>query len=185
MADAELNELPRALRAYFDKTGVALSLARAEPADGPLLLVNEGFSRMTGYAPDEVIGKNCRLLQGPGTTAGDRQALHDFVHDPGADSGRFPILNYRKDGSTFHNYVFMARLRDRAGRARFLLGSQFDMSSALRHMQIEKNDAALNRSLGDIGAIGREFGLAIMGSAAVLAESAAAIARLSLEEDDR
>lgn len=60
-------DLPPALHDYIKKSGVALALS-AVGDDAPLLVVNKAFCELTGYAEDEVVGHNCRFLQGPDTT---------------------------------------------------------------------------------------------------------------------
>ncbi len=173
--------LPRALEEQFERSGVALALSDGGP-DAPLVLVNEAFCTLTGYDRTEVEGVNCRFLQGEGTTADQRHALRDFVHDGRADSGRFPILNYRKNGEAFLNFVFMSRLRDRSGVTRYIIASQFDLTDADRRTRLAGSDAELGKRLSDVDVISREFGLAMIGSARILAESAATIARLSIDE---
>ena len=177
-------DLPKALHDYIKKSNIALALSAIKD-DAPLLVVNKSFCEMTGYSEDEVVGHNCRFLQGPDTTESARQPLHDFVHGDGKDSGRFPILNYRKDGTAFHNYVFMSRLKDTGGQPQFILASQFDMTTALQRSKISLNDEKLQDALSDVDQIGREFGLAMMGSAGLLADSIALMAKLTLEDSQR
>lgn len=181
MTGHDAPDLPEALRSQFRRSNVALALSRAE-GDVPLVLVNDAFSRLTGYSDDECRGRNCRFLQGPATGAEERLALRRFVHDASRDAGRFPVLNYRKDGRRFVNFVFMSRLRDGAGRTRFVLASQFDMTEVHHRVRLPENDAELGRRLSDIDAIGRGFGLAMLGSAEALAQSAAMLAQLSLDD---
>lgn len=183
MVDA-VAALPRAMEEQFEKSGVAMALSDTSP-DAPLVLVNEAFCTLTGYSRDEVEGVNCRFLQGEGTTAEQRQALHDFVHDESVDAGRFPVLNYRKNGEAFLNFVFMTRLRDSNGVTRFIIASQFDLTDADRRSRVRDSDAELGRRLSDVEVISREFGLAMIGSAKILADSAATIARLSIDESIR
>lgn len=178
------DSLPRSLDAYIRRSGIALAVSVVE-ADAPLILVNDAFCRLTGYTEEDVLGHNCRFLQGEDTTEEMRGPLHDFVHGEGPDSGRFPILNYRKDGSSFFNFVFMTRLRDRSGTVRFILASQFDMTSTLRRAGLSQNDEKLKRALSDVEQIGREFGLAMVGSAQMIADSVAIMARLSFDEDSQ
>ncbi|MCA0940234.1 PAS domain-containing protein [Salipiger pacificus] len=175
------DSLPKPLGDYIRTSRIALAVSRIEE-DAPLILVNEPFCRLTGYAATEVLGRNCRLLQGEETTDEMRRPLHDFVRGAGPDSGRFPILNYRKDGSSFSNFVFMTRLFDRSGTARFILASQFDMTSAMRRSRLPQNDMELTRALDDVEQISREFGLAVVGSAQLIADSVALLARLSLDD---
>lgn len=174
-------ELPSALNDYIQKSGVALAVSTTE-GDAPLIAVNEAFCKLTGYTQDEATGQNCRFLQGPGTTEAERQPLHDFVHGQGGDNGRFPITNYRKDGSEFRNFVFMSRLFDQDGRPRLILASQFDMTSAMQRSEISKNDAKLSQAVADVGQIGREYGYAMMGSAQLIADSVATLARMSFSD---
>lgn len=180
---SDISELPKSLSEYFEKSRVALALSR-QNEDVPLVMVNKAFCDLTGYEPDDVIGKNCRLLQGPDTKASAIDALHEFIHDDSVDSGRFPILNYRKDGSTFHNFVFMSRLRDRRAQTQFILASQFNLGSAMMRSEIERNDRNLRKSITDVESVGRDFGLAMMGSAEILADSIATVAKLSLNEEN-
>jgi len=178
--DTEL-ELPERLTTYLRGSGIALALSDTS-SDAPLVLVNDAFCDLTGYSEDDVLNQNCRFLQGEGTTEDMRRPLHDFVHGVGPDAGRFPILNYRKDGTAFHNYVFMTRLRNDADVVEYILASQFDMTSAIERSTISDNDEKLRHALSDVEQIGREYGLAMMGSAKLLADSVAMMARLSLSE---
>lgn len=172
------SELPPALGDYIRKSGVALAVSTTE-GDAPLIAVNDAFCTLTGYDEDDVTGQNCRFLQGADTTEAERQPLHDFVHGKGGDNGRFPITNYRKDGSEFRNFVFMSRLYDANGKAQLILASQFDMTSAMQRSEISKNDARLSQALTDLDQIGREYGFAMMGSAQLIADSVATLARMS------
>ena len=174
-------ELPDRLAAYLQRSGVALAVSVCE-GDAPLMFVNDAFTKLTGYTEDEVKGRNCRFLQGEGTSEEQRQPLHDFVHGLGEDSGRFPILNYRKDGSEFLNYVFMSRIRDSSDAVRYIIASQFDMTNAMQRSKIRQNDETLRTVLSDVEQMGREYGLAMMSSAQQLADSVAMMARLSLRD---
>lgn len=174
-------ELPPALGDYIRNSGIALAVSTTK-GDAPLIAVNDAFCNLTGYAEEDVTGQNCRFLQGPATTEEERLPLHDFVHGRGADNGRFPITNYRKDGSEFRNFVFMSRLFDGDGQARLILASQFDMTSAMQRSEVSKNDARLSQALTDVEQIGREYGYAMMGSAQLIADSVATLARMSFSD---
>ena len=177
----DLTMPPQKLADYLRKSNIALALSSTDE-DAPLVLVNDSFCALTGYSEEDVIGQNCRFLQGEDTTHAMRQPLHDFVHGEGPDAGRFPVLNYRKDGTPFHNYVYMSRMRDRSGEVIFILASQFDMTGALQRSKVRKNDDTLYDALTDIGQISREFGLAMQESSQLLADSVAVMARLTLDD---
>ncbi len=175
------HDLPEALADYIRRSRIALAVSTMT-GDVPLILVNRKFCDLTGYDPQDVEGRNCRLLQGPDTPDADRAELHAFVHDPERESGRFRVLNYRKDGSTFDNLVFMSRLRDAGGAPRFMLASQFDMTSAEQRRARPANDSRLTHELSEIQTMGRQFGLAMEGSAAAISQSVAMLAKLHLDE---
>ena len=67
--------------------------------DNPIIFMNDAFTKLTGYTREEVLGTNCRFLQGPGTSREDVTRVRNAI------ARREPIeidlLNYRKDGSTF------------------------------------------------------------------------------------
>lgn len=75
--------------------GVTISDCRQH--DNPLIYANDGFERLTGYPIDDVIGRNCRFLQEPGT---DRETVIELRS--AIAEGRqctVQLLNYRKDGT--------------------------------------------------------------------------------------
>ncbi|NLR97151.1 PAS domain-containing protein [Rhizobium sp. P38BS-XIX] len=94
--------------------------------DNPIIFVNDAFLRLTGYSRDEVMGNNCRLLQGLGTNRDDVTRIRNAI------ARREPIeldlLNYRKDGSTFWNRLLISPVFDEAGELRHFFASQFDVS---------------------------------------------------------
>lgn len=94
--------------------------------DNPIVFCNVAFQELTGYAREEIIGRNCRFLQGPDTdpdaVARVRRAI-DQGHDIDVD-----LLNYRKDGSIFWNALYMSPVRDKDGIIRFFFASQLDVT---------------------------------------------------------
>jgi PAS domain S-box-containing protein len=95
-------------------------------ADNPIVFVNEAFSRLTGYGHQEIIGRNCRFLQGPDTDRDDVARLRDAI------AARTPIeldlLNYKKDGATFWNRVLVSPVFDGEGELSYFFASQFDVT---------------------------------------------------------
>jgi PAS domain S-box-containing protein len=94
--------------------------------DNPIVFSNDAFAFMTGYTPEEIIGTNCRFLQGPET---DRTVI-DQVRAAIAARREVAVevLNYRKNGSTFWNALFVSPVFDEAGKLIYFFGSQLDIS---------------------------------------------------------
>jgi PAS domain S-box-containing protein len=180
-------ELPDALRDQITRSKVALSLAAAGEADMPLRLVNDAFCRLTGYTRTDVEGSNCRLLQTPDTHPEQVRAMSAFLHRDDRDDGRFPLLNRTRQGRTFTNLVFMAKLRDGEGRVRFIIASQFDMDAAHRgrHRPADRSrhDVELSRSLGDLRQVSAQVGIIMADSTALMARSVNTLARIAVRDE--
>ena len=71
--------------------------------DNPIVFASQGFLTLTGYALNQILGRNCRFLQGPETDPAAVEKIRDAIHQ-GVDAS-VCLLNYRIDGSTFWNQV--------------------------------------------------------------------------------
>ncbi|KAL4431058.1 hypothetical protein ABPG75_006314 [Micractinium tetrahymenae] len=104
--------------------------------DCPVVYVNNAFLRITGYSRSEVIGRNCRFLQGPKTDPATVQRLATALHE-----GReitVELLNYRKSGEEFYNMLSITPVRDASGRLLSFIGVQSDITELVRRRQAEK-----------------------------------------------
>ena len=112
------------LRTLLEEDEREMSVVFSDPAkpQNPMIFVSEEFERQTGYTAEEVIGRNCRLLQGPGT---DPDAIAAISHALRAET-RFSIdiLNYRKDGTPFLNRLRIRPIYDQNGALLFFAGAQ-------------------------------------------------------------
>ena len=112
--------------AAIEMSLVPIVLADPHQDDCPIVFANGAFSELTGYDRAEVVGRNCRFLQGPATdravVAQIRKAISERwnVH--------VELVNYRKDGSTFWNALFLNPVFDRGGRLVCLFGTQLDVT---------------------------------------------------------
>ena len=104
--------------------------------DNPIIFASEQFYALTQFAPSEVIGFNCRFLQGPGTDPRAIQLIRDGLQR-GEDIS-VCLLNYRKDGSPFFNQFFLAPLRGQSGEVENYVGVQAPVAEAHFHKVCEK-----------------------------------------------
>ncbi len=107
-------------------TRMAMIVTDAHQTDNPIIFANDAFLSLTGYARDDVIGRNCRFLQGPDTDPDAVTLLRQAV--AAGEDVSIDILNYRKDGSTFWNALYLSPVRNAAGQIAFFFASQLDIS---------------------------------------------------------
>lgn len=105
-------------------TRMAMIVTDGTQADNPIIFANDAFLRLTGYEREEVIGRNCRFLQGPDTDPKAVEALRTAI-TAGEDIA-VELLNYRKDGTTFWNALYLSPVRNDAGQIVYFFGSQLD-----------------------------------------------------------
>ena len=91
----------------LDVAAEGVTIADARLPDRPLIYVNEGFERVTGYAVAEVLGRNCRFLQGPGTDPAAVAEIRAAVAEQ--RECVVEILNYQRDGTTSWNRLRSGR----------------------------------------------------------------------------
>ncbi|XP_020598665.1 phototropin-1A [Phalaenopsis equestris] len=115
-------ELREALSA-FQQTFV---VSDATKPDQPIMYASEGFFRMTGYTSREVIGRNCRFLQGSGTDPAEISKIREVLASGSNYCGR--LLNYKKDGSPFWNLLTIAPIKDEEGNVLKFIGMQVEVS---------------------------------------------------------
>ena len=112
----------------IDAAPVGVVLTDPSREDNPIVYANDRFERLTGYPVSEVVGRNCRLLQGPGTDPESVAELRAGIDDERRVS--VTLRNYRRDGSPFWNQVVVAPLYDRAGELVNYVGFQTDVTGA-------------------------------------------------------
>ncbi len=125
-------------------------------ADNPIVFVNDAFSKLTGYTRDEILGRNCRFLQGPETNRDDVARVRDAIER--RVSIEVDLQNYKKSGETFWNRLLVSPVFDDEGQLTYYFASQFDVTLERERLvrlqrdrdaleqQIERRSQALRRS---------------------------------------
>lgn len=96
----------------------------------PLTYVNPAFEAMTGYGADEVLGRNCRLLQGEDRNQPGVREMREAARE--GRYSRVVVRNYKKDGTPFYNEVSVSPVHDDEGRLNAFVGVQNDISGRVR-----------------------------------------------------
>lgn len=122
IAESDLKIFKRAVDAC--RVGVVISDAAAD--DLPISYVNQGFIEMTGFEAEEVVGRNCRLLQGTDTDRREVDKIRSAIRD-GSDC-RVSFLNYRKDGSPFWNELSISPIYNVDRKLTHFVGIQQDIT---------------------------------------------------------
>jgi diguanylate cyclase (GGDEF)-like protein/PAS domain S-box-containing protein len=127
-----------------------ISISDPSQPDNPLIYVNRSFELMTGYPAEEVLGRNCRFLQGPD---GDQSALDEVRAAVREERDCLVLLrNYRKDGTLFWNEFRISPVHDERGRLVNFVGVQNDVTGRkraeeeLRRAQHELEDRVQQRT---------------------------------------
>jgi len=126
---AEQDRMTAALLAALAHSTEPLVLTDVRQPDTPMIAVNTAFEALSGYSRVELVGRNCRLLQGAGTDQATRARIGRCVR---AGEGCIEwIVNYRKDGTAFWNLLFVSPVFGPDGTLRHHLGNQLDITKGL------------------------------------------------------
>jgi len=121
-------------------SGSQQNFAISDPTlpDNPIVYVSQGFLDLTGYTLNQVLGRNCRFLQGPGTDQSAVQLIRKGVTE-GVDTS-VCLLNYKADGTPFWNQFFVAALRDAENNIVNYVGVQCEVSKAVVERQMREQN---------------------------------------------
>ncbi|MEP2722579.1 PAS domain-containing protein [Roseibium sp.] len=119
-----------------ERTRMPMVVTDPRQPDAPIVLANEAFLKLTGYSASEVIGRNCRFLQGADTAP---EAIEAIRRGIAADDHfvTVELLNYRKDGSAFWNQLEISPVHDKAGGTIYHFASQKDVTKRRRAQELE------------------------------------------------
>lgn len=119
--------LSAGLRAVMQYSTEPMALCDPHQADMPIIAVNAAFEAFSGYQVEEIVGRNCRFLQGPKTDRDTVQKMKACLHQ-GEGCIQW-LLNYRKDGSVFWNLLFISPVFAADGRLLYFFSNQHDLAA--------------------------------------------------------
>ncbi len=123
--EEELRLRDRAIEA--SSVGIIITDARQD--DHPIIYVNPAFAKMTGYTREELIGRNPRILQGQESDPHEIEAIRLALRE--GRSCLTTLKNYRKDGTSFWNELFISPVHDELGHLTHFIGTQTDVTQLI------------------------------------------------------
>jgi PAS domain S-box-containing protein len=118
--------IPQVLSAILDECVNGVTLADPDLEDAPIVYANKAFERLTGYTAEEIVGLNCRFMQGEDREQEARYLIAAAMKEDKAVE--VTLRNYRKDGQLFHNRLKIVPLFDKKQRVLYYLGVQYDIT---------------------------------------------------------
>ncbi|MBX7483725.1 PAS domain-containing protein [Qipengyuania qiaonensis] len=127
------------------QTRMAVCLTDPRLENDPIVFCNTAFERLTGYKQEEIVGRNCRFLQGPRTNQEQVAKIREAIRTE--EVLVVELLNYRKDGSTFWNALHLGPIYDEHGELRYFFGSQWDVTDIHLARAEERHAKAMAREV--------------------------------------
>ena len=114
-----------ALIAAIAVSPIASVISNPRLPQNPIIAANAAFCALTGYAQDEILGRNCRFLAGPDTEPWLTERISDGIRRK--RPVLVEILIYKRDGEPFRNAVLVAPVFDEMGELEYCMGSQVEL----------------------------------------------------------
>lgn len=127
------------------QTRMAICLCDPREADMPIVFANRAFRNLTGYDEAEIVGRNCRFLQGKNSDQGSVSRIRNAIANE--DVLVVELLNYRKDGTPFWNALHLGPIYNAEGELVYFFGSQWDVSDVRAARADERHARELAREL--------------------------------------
>ncbi|BAU28721.1 PAS domain S-box-containing protein/diguanylate cyclase (GGDEF)-like protein [Aneurinibacillus soli] len=133
------------IKNFSEHTTSSVLITDPHQNDNPIIYVNEVFTTNTGYTKEEVLGENCRFLQGDETNPDDRKKIREAIE--AEKPVAVEILNYRKDGTAFWNEIFISPIFSEEHKLIYFVGVQHDIT---HRKQTHQKLVILNQTLKKI-----------------------------------
>ena len=135
----------RLMSVAIDASNNCICITDPRQNDNPIIYVNKGFEKLTGYDREDCVGKNCRFLQGEDQAQEGVDQLRQAIKN-GEDTGVI-LRNYKKDGSLFWNELYLSPIYSQAGELIYFMGVQNDITGRVQHEQ--NLQRAIERTFSD------------------------------------
>jgi two-component system sensor kinase FixL len=165
--------------AALDVADDGIVISDASDRSAPIVYVSPSFERLVGYSAREILGTNCRMVQGPGTDPETVKRISIALQQGKVFQGE--ILNYRKDGTPFWNFLRIAPIRDATGKVTHHVGTQTDVTElhvAREHEKELESTLAHASRVRTVAALGASLAHEVNQPLAAIATNAEAALRL-------
>jgi PAS domain S-box-containing protein len=152
VVDKDNGLIPQILSSILDECVNGVTLADPDLEGTPIVYANKAFERLTGYSQQDIIGHNCRFLQGPDREQEARYQIAEAIKNH--KQIEVTLRNYRKDGELFFNHLKITPLLNRKGDVIYYLGVQYDVTYQVK-AKTEIQD--LTKLLNDTLTSGTDF----------------------------
>lgn len=132
LSQIKVNQQNEQLRLYYkaiEATNSGMTISDPKKEDSPIVFCNRAFTELTGYKKKEVIGKNCRFLQGDDRDQDGRKAIRNALESGSVCTTL--LRNYRKDGTLFWNELKISPIKNRYGEVEYYVGIQNDVTDLI------------------------------------------------------
>lgn len=140
-------EIPFILSQILDTCVNGITLSDPNQPDNPLVYANAAFELITGYDREEMLGHNCRFLNGDDLNQPELERIRAGI--AARQSVTVTLRNYRKDGTMFYNRFTIRPLFDQAGDLLYFLGIQHDVTETVRAREELKQINARLEAMGE------------------------------------
>ena len=125
--------IPHVLTQILDSCVNGVTLTDPDLEDAPIVYANKAFEDMCGYPKNEIVGRNCRFLQGQDREQPEIDKLRAAIKK--GEAIEVTLRNYRKNGELFYNRLDVKPLLDDRGNIVYYLGVQYDVTNQIQAQQ--------------------------------------------------
>ncbi|NQX31071.1 PAS domain-containing protein [Pedobacter boryungensis] len=130
----------------MDATNTGIVITDNGLPDNPIIYCNPAFEKISGYSRNEIIGHNCRFLQGKDRTQQQRQTIANAIAN--GEPCNVEIRNYTKTGKLFWNELYISPVKDESGKVTHFIGVQNDVSSRKKsQLELEMANSEMEKTI--------------------------------------